>query len=126
MAEAVLLNSFRQRIAAHMAGKGTLAPIGYMAFGDGGHNDDLTAKPALPEATGLANELLRKPIDVITQEDPFSVTGKGSVDMNELVGVALSEAALIDTDGNVIGIKNFSPKVKESDESYDVSIKLRF
>lgn len=126
MADAVLVDTFRQRIAAHMAGKGTLAPIGYMAFGDGGHNDDLSAKPPSAEATGLANELLRKPIDVVFQEDLFSVTGRGSVDTDELVGVSLSEAALIDTEGNVIGIKNFSPKVKENDESYDVSIRLRF
>jgi hypothetical protein len=46
-AEAVLLKSFRERIAAHMAGNGTLYPIKYIAYGDGGHNSNL--QPISPQ-----------------------------------------------------------------------------
>lgn len=127
MAEAVVVNGFRKRLAAYMAGKeDTLKPIGYMVFGDGGHNADLTPKTPSADATALANEVLRKPIASIVQEDELSVTGACTVEQNEIIGTALSEAGLLDTAGNLIGYKNFAPKVKESDERYDISVKLRF
>jgi phage-related tail fiber protein len=126
MAEAITLNSYRQRIAAAMTGGAPLSPVAFMAFGDGGHNPDGTPKPPLNTATALYHEVLRKPLASIVQEDPFSVTGKGTVETNELIGVAVSEAALIDTNGELIGIKTFAPKFKENDERYEVSVKLRF
>ena len=126
-ASAVLLDSFRKRLAAHMAGKGTLAPLGMMAFGDGGHNpDDLTAMPPSSSQTALNHEVMRKPLTSITQETEFSVTGRGTIESNEMQGVHLSEAALLDTEGNLIAIKNFAPKVKELDERYQVAIEARF
>lgn len=126
MAEAIVVNSYRQRIAARMAGGAHIAPIAFMAFGDGGHNPDYSQKAPSPSATGLNHEILRKPLASITQEDVYSVTGKGTVEANELVGAAISEAALIDANGNIVGLKVFAPKFKENDERYEVSIKLRF
>lgn len=121
MAEAITVNSYRRRLASTMAGE-----IAYMAFGDGGHNSDLTAKAPDPEQKALNNEVMRKRLIAVVQEDDFSTTGRGMLDYDELVGYAISEAALISEDGDVIGIKNFAPKVKESDERYETSVKLRF
>jgi phage-related tail fiber protein len=126
MAEAITVDIYRQRLARHMADDSPLPPIAFMAFGDGGHNDDLTPKPPSAAATALAHELLRKPLALITQEDAFSVTGKGIIEEKELVGARLSEAGLLDADGGLIGLKTFAPKSKESDERYEISIKLRF
>ncbi len=126
MAEAITVNAYRQRIAARMAGGASLAPIAYMAFGDGGHNPDMTPKPPSSSATSLNHEVLRKPLSSITQEDLYSVTGKGTVEANEIVGASISEAALIDSNGQLVGLKTFAPKYKESDERYEISIKLRF
>jgi phage-related tail fiber protein len=126
MSEAVTLNSYRQRIATHMAGGNTLAPAAFMAFGDGGHNPDNTPKPPQMTATALYHEVLRKPLSFITQEDEFSVTGRGVIDSSELEGVPVSEAALVDSNGDLIGIDTFAPKYKEIDETYEISIKLRF
>ena len=127
MAEAITTNAYRQKLAAAMMGGGTLAPITHMAFGDGGHNTETNAAIAPdPEQTSLNNELLRKPLALISQEDLFSVTGRGVVGNSELVGYAISEAALIDEDGLVVGLKNFAPKYKESDEEYETNVKLRF
>lgn len=127
MAEAITVDSFRKRLAKHMADNSTVAPIAFIAFGDGGHNA-LTNIPIPPSvlATGLTHELLRKAPVVITQEDLFSVTCKGRVEATELIGYALSEAAVFDSAGLLIGIKTFAPKYKESDEYYEVSIKIRF
>lgn len=125
--EAVLLKSFRERIAAHMAGENSLKPIGFMAFGDGGHDKE-TGKPISPSEsqTALRHEVLRKAVSSVVQEDTLSATGKGVIENNELIDVELSEAALCDTDGNLIGIKTFAPKVKEADERYTIQIRLHF
>jgi phage-related tail fiber protein len=126
MAEAVVTEAHRKRMAAHMATNASLPPVGYMAFGDGGHNTDLTPKAPSASRTTLVHELLRKPLAVITQEDLYSVTGKGMIEAAELNGAYISEAALMDSAGNMIGYKTFAPKIKEADERYEVSVKLRF
>lgn len=126
MAEAITVDAYRKRIAKHMADNSALPPIAYMAFGDGGHNADLTPKAPSATATALTHEVLRKDLASITQEDGFSVTGKGVIEAADLAGVRISEAALLDTNGQLVGYKTFAPKLKESDERYEISIKLRF
>lgn len=126
MAEAITVDAYRKRIAKHMADNSALPPIAYMAFGDGGHNADLTPKAPSAAATALTHEVLRKPLASISQEDLFSVTGKGVIEAAELAGVRISEAALLDANGQLVGLKTFAPKLKESDERYEISIKLRF
>lgn len=126
MAEGVTSNHHRRRMAAAMAGGAPVKPPHYVAFGDGGHTEDRKAKPASADALGLANELIRKPVGPLSQEDPYSVTAVGRLEKADLVGVDVSEAALLDEDGNLIGLRNFRPKPKESDESYAVKIKLRY
>lgn len=126
MAEAITSNAYRRRVAKHMADNSPLPPMAYMAFGDGGHNADLTPKAPNADAPGLAHELLRKPLATITQEDLYSVTGKGVLEATELVGARISEAALLDANGQICGLKTFAPKLKEGDERYEISIKLRF
>ncbi|MCM1128927.1 MAG: phage tail protein [Alistipes senegalensis] len=126
MAEAVVTNIYRRHLAAHMAGSGSISPIAYMAFGDGGHNEDLTPKEPSTDAISLNHEILRKPLESVVQEDLYSVTGKGTLEIDEVAGAAISEAGLFDADGNLVGLKTFSPKFKESDERYEISIKLLF
>lgn len=126
MAEAIVVDAFRKRLAKHMTDNSALPPITYMAFGDGGHNADQTAKSPSATATALAHEVLRKPLALITQEDLYSTTGKGAVEASELIGVPISECGLIDSAGQLVGLKNFAPKYKESDERYEMSVKLRF
>ena len=53
------------------------------------------------------------------------MTGAGVIEKAECVGVALSEAALLDADGVLVAVKNFAPKIKESDERYECVIKVR-
>jgi phage-related tail fiber protein len=126
MAEAITVNAYRRRLAAAMAGGPPVSPAAYMAFGDGGHNTDLTAKAPSRDQESLNNEIVRKPLLDVSQEDLYSMTGRGFLETSDLIGVPVSEAALIDANGEIIGLKNFAPKVKESDERYEVSIKLRF
>jgi phage-related tail fiber protein len=97
-----------------------------MAFGDGGHNPNGTPKTPNPEQTALVHEVLRKNLSSIVQEDLYSVTGTGVVAEAESIGVSISEAGLLDAAGNLLGFRNFAPKIKESDEEYEIKIKLKF
>lgn len=125
MAEATTTNDYRKRLAKHMYNNTTLPPATQMAFGDGGHTG-LTPKPADANRTQLNHELLRKSLATLIQEDGYSLTGTGRIEAGDLVGVSISEAALLDSAGNMLGFRNFAPKVKESDETYDIKIKLKF
>ena len=126
MAEAITVTAYRQRLATQMTGGAPAKAMAFMVFGDGGHDADLIPIAPLPNTTALHNELLRKPLALIVNEDPLSATGRGVLEANELVGARISEAALLDEDGLMIGYKTFSPKFKESDERYEINIKLRF
>lgn len=125
MAEATTTDNFRQRLAKHMFDGTALPQATHMAFGDGGHNG-LSPKPADASRTGLYHEVLRKSLSSIVQEDAYSMTGTGRIEFSELIGISISEAALLDSGGNMLGFRNFAPKVKESDETYDIKIKLKF
>lgn len=125
MPDVVVTTSYRQALAAGMrAGGATVAPITHMAFGDGGHNADNSVKPA--DQAALYRERLRKPLDLAINEDPLSCTGKGSIANGELIGVAISEAALIDSMGRVVGMITFPPKVKDGSESFRCELKVKF
>lgn len=127
MAEAVTLLSYRKRLALQAAGGPAVPAISFMAFGDAGHNPTtLQAIQPSENQIKLNHEVLRKPLTAVAQEDALSVTGRGMIEGPEMVGIRISEAALIDAAGNLVGIKNFAPKVKESDERYEISIKLRY
>jgi hypothetical protein len=125
MADAIVPASYRQTLAAGMrAGGATIAPITHMAFGDGGHNADNSVKPSGQAA--LYHERLRKPLDLVLNEDPLSCTGRGSIAQSELIGVTVSEAALLDSGGRVVGMITFPPKVKDGTEAFEFSLKVKF
>lgn len=125
--DAVLLVDFRKRVAKHMKDGKTLPAITAMAIGDGGHNpaDNSVIAPSETQ-TALNHEILRKDLRSIVQEDDLSVTGKGTIENAELVGQTISEAALIDANGDLVCVKNFAPKIKENDERYSISLKMKF
>jgi len=125
MADVVVTTAYRQTLAAGMRAAGaTVAPLTHMAFGDGGHNADNSVKPA--DQSALYHERLRKPLDLVFNEDPLSCTGKGSVALGELIGVTISEAALIDSMGRVVGMITFPPKVKDGTETFRCELKVKF
>ncbi len=126
MSEATTTNSFRQRLARHHYDGTALPQVAQMAFGDGGHNPDGSPKTPNAAQTALVHEVLRKNLSAIAQEDLYSVTGTGLVAEAELVGTHISEAGLLDASGNLLGFRNFAPKIKEADEEYEIKIKLKF
>lgn len=126
MAEATTTYTYRLSLAQTLATN--LEAGGQMAFGDGGHNaETLAALAPDATATALASERLRNGlVSVTVNADDYSVTATGRLAKAELVGVYVSEAGLIGSDGTLIGFRNFAPKIKESDELYDVEITIKF
>ncbi|NYT62352.1 phage tail protein [Alcaligenaceae bacterium] len=126
MASTVIANEYRARLADFHGGGSPLSPFGFMAFGDGGHNPDGTPKLADPDASGLQNELIRKPLNSITRTGPYTLECEGRLEPGELIGKHVSEAALLDAAGQVVAFKKFAPKVRDSDELYQVFIEPLF
>lgn len=126
MASTVVTNAYRTRLADFHAGVSPLAPFGYMAFGDGGHRPDGTPKAPDPDAIALGHEMLRKPLTSITRPSLYTVECEGRIEPGELTGEKVSEAALLDADGQVVAIKTFAPKTRDADELYQVFIEPLF
>lgn len=126
MSEAVTLDAFRARLAAHMAGEAAAPVITHMAFGRGGHTAANAPKPVDASRTTLFDERLRKPVQSIVRPQPTWVEAKGVITESELNGETISEAALVDAAGNLIAMKTFAPKVKEADERIEITLTLRF
>lgn len=129
MANTVLLDQFRKKLAAHMAGKSTLKPLGKMKFGSGGHTE-LDHQPTTvdPSVTSLEHELLEKEIteNLSHNDADYSCSGWGTVELEELIDNDISEVALCDTNGDLLAIEHIRPKHKESDEKYTFTGIIRF
>lgn len=126
MSEAITLDAFRARLAAAVAGEGPVPTVAQIAFGTGGHNPDGTAKPVDASRTALYTEALRKAVISISRPQPTWVEVKGVLAESELNGQTLSEAALVDSAGQLIAMKTFAPKVKEADERIEITLTIRF
>lgn len=120
-----LANAYKRRVAK-TAFDGTALPSpAFLAVGDGGHLGTLV-NDVNPNAAGLVNELLRKPLSNLVQTDLYSYTGTSIIASDELIGATLSEAALLDSNGNPIAFRNFAPKIKDVGETYPISVKVKF
>ena len=96
----------------------TIPKITHIAFGDGGVGED--GQPLQPNElqTELNNEIGR--YAVASVENPVETTNRYTVTVPEadLVGLSLSEMALIDADGVFAAVKNFLPKGKDGDVKF--------
>lgn len=122
----VTTNIARAKFARAHKGDITLPTIAQIAFGDGGH--DLGGEPIPPTGneTQVPGEFLRKPID--DTDLPISTTLRilGSLDFNEGVGKHVSAVGLYDSDGDLVALKTFSPKIKDADTRIEVQWDEKF
>jgi len=91
-----------------------LPPVTHIALGSGG--TDALGEPLTPLETqeALSSEIVRYPVGGVTY--PAETTARYSVTVpeGELTGQAISEAALIDSDGDLCAIKNMYVKRKDA------------
>lgn len=90
-----------------------LAPITHIALGTGGA--DAGGEPIAPtdDMTALRSEVVRYPVGSVTY--PVDTTARYAVMIprDEQSGVPFSEAALVDSAGDIVAVKSFYPKRKD-------------
>ena len=115
MAEAIVTLVAKKKMMRARAGESTLPKIIGMVFGDGGVDSSGNVIAPLDSQTSLKNELLRKPIDKYTFISDSVCRYECTLENDELVGKYISELALYDEEGDLVAIKNFLKKGKDSD-----------
>ena len=105
-----------------------LAPITHVAFGDGG--TDTNGNPLIPsgDQTTLNNEIAQYPISSVTYPLTPPTTARYTVTIPaaDLPSARISEAALVDSDGNLCAIKNFYVKGKDPGIAFEFTFDDQF
>lgn len=116
----------REKLCSAHAGDRTLPKLKYIAYGDGGVDEQGT--PILPtgEEVSLRNELFREEID--EHEYPILTTCEYKHELSkiELANVYLSELGIFDEEGDLIIYKTFLRKGKDDDMLFQFSIQEIF
>lgn len=111
----VITKKAREKLVKARAGAIMLPKIVGMAFGDGGVDAGGTVLPPSETQSQLTNELLRKQIDGYSFPDDTTCRYECTLSESELAGKEISEIGLYDADGDIVCIKTFMRKGKDSD-----------
>uniref|UniRef100_UPI00405635B1 phage tail protein n=1 Tax=Agathobacter sp. TaxID=2021311 RepID=UPI00405635B1 len=86
-----------------------------IALGNGAENEDGTIKEYLEEDVSLYNELTRK--EYVSCEKINDTRYRYRIELaeDELAGEKINEAAVYDSEGDLIAIRVFSNKIKDAD-----------
>ncbi len=113
--EVITTKMAKKKMLLARAGRQSLPRIAQMAFGDGGVSSDGELKKINEDQTALDNEIFRKDIDKNEIINDTQIAYYCTLLENELTGKEISEIALVDSDGDLVAIKNFMKKGKDSD-----------
>lgn len=91
----------------------SIAPVTQVAFGDGALDENGEVLPPSASQTELLHEIGRYGIDKV--EYPISTTARYTVTIPaaDMAGAQISEAALVDSEGNLCAIRNMLAKGKD-------------
>lgn len=115
MADTVITLNARSKMMRARTGEIPLPKVTGMAFGNGGADSYGNALIPKETQTSLNNELLRKDVEGYEFLSDRKCRYTCTIQDSELAGYSISEVALVDEDGDLIAIKNFSPKQKDAD-----------
>ena len=115
MADAIVTLVAKTKMMKARAGTIVLPKVVGMAFGSGGVDSSGNVITPKETQTALKNQLLRKAIDGYEFLSNTKCRYACTLTNEELVGKYISELALYDEDGDLIAIKNFLSKGKDSD-----------
>lgn len=114
---AVVTKIARKKMVQARAGDIQLPKVAGMAFGDGGVDESGNVVPPAEEQTALRHEIYRKEVDGHSYVSDTTCRYECTLAETDLAGEYISEAALYDAEGDVLCIKSFSAKGKDSDMS---------
>lgn len=115
MADAVVTLKARKKMVRARAGEIGLPPIVGMAFGTGGVDE--TGIPVTPSGSDeeLKQEIFRKEVDSYTFTDDTTCRYLCTLAVGECDNAEISEIGLYDSEGDIVAIKTFKKKGKDSD-----------
>lgn len=113
MANSIITNKARNKMARARAGVAPLPKIVGMAFGDGGVDGE--GIPELPNMEALNHELIRKDIDSYTAVTETCYRYSATLSKTELPQANINELGLYDADGDMVALKSFRNKIKDED-----------
>ncbi len=105
----------REKLVKARAGDLTLPKIAGMAFGNGGVDADGTVIPPAETQAELSSEIFRKEIESHSYPEDTTCRYVCTLSFSELAGEEISEIGLYDEDGDIVCIKTFMRKGKDSD-----------
>ena len=95
-----------------------LAPVTHIAFGSGGVDGDGEPLTPLETQTALNHELYRYPIDGVSYPEDTTARYACTIPKDEHTGDSISEAALVDSDGDLCAIKTMYAKRKDAGTAF--------
>lgn len=113
--KAITTTIAKKKMLLARAGQQELPAITQMVFGSGGVN---LAGEVLEPSEGqqeLREEIYRKDIEKVEIVSDTQIRYYCTLNENELIDKDISEIALADADGDLVTIKNFKTKGKDSD-----------
>lgn len=114
MANSIITIKAKEKIVKARANVAPIPIIEGMAFGNGGADGNDVIPPNI-DATELNNELIRKPIELVTQVSSTSYKYKCTLTATDIPNASVSEIGFYDTDGDIIAIRSFKPKIKDAE-----------
>ncbi len=115
MENVIITKTARKKLVQARAGAIQLPKIVGMAFGSGGVDSAGSVQAPAGEQITLKKEIFRKNIDKYTFTDDTTCKYECTLAENELAGKYISEIGLYDADGDILCIKTFTSKGKDSD-----------
>lgn len=111
----IITKSARKKLVQARAGAITLPKIIGMVFGDGGVDASGNVIAPSDNQTTLSHEIFRKAINGYSFTSETTCRYECTLSESELEGEYISEIGLYDADGDIICIKTFTKKGKDSD-----------
>lgn len=115
--KSIVTKKRREKMASATHSTGMIAKAKWIALGSGGIDSDNNIITPLAENVQLNNEVIRKEYVSSKKTSDTSYEYTIKLEEEELVGIFISELALIDEDGDVIAFSNFLPKGKDEIET---------
>lgn len=104
----------------------TLPPITHMAFGDGGVDAQGEPIPPTETQTGLRHEIARYPVESVTYPEQATARYLVTIPKPDLPGASISEAALVDAEGDAAAIKTMYIKRKDDGVAFGFELDDKF
>lgn len=109
----------RTKMIKARAGVAALPPITQIALGDGGVDENGNV---LEPRDTLQHELIRRDVNSIVKVTETCYRFSLILTENELVDAEITEMALVDSEGDIVSVKNFKPKIK--DEGMEMTFQM--